>query len=338
MLKVAIVGAGSIGRVRATVIQQSPDCALNVVADVEESRATELAGAFRAQATTDLAVATHSPEIDVVVVCTPTKYHATTAIEALRHGKHVLCEKPLARTAAEAREMVDAASQSGSVLKTGFNYRYMAHVRKAKEILERGSLGPLYFVRSTFGHGGRPGYEKSWCTDQDLSGGGVLLEQGIHIIDLLRYLICEPVSVVAQMPRFFWNFPAVEDNCFALLKTSFQICEIHVSWTQWINKFSFEIFGRDGYLLLTGRDGHYGPQRLIWGKRQDNHGRPQEECFNFPLPDDSWRLEWNDFCEAIKTGRKPQGTAHDGLRALQIIAGAYESASQNKWVNVGEYF
>jgi len=335
MIGVAIIGAGNVGRIRASVIQRSPDCRLRIVADTEVSRAETLAREFGAKATGDWIELLDYPEVDIVLVCTPTKFHGEAARKSLLHGKHVLCEKPLARSVAEAEEMLSAAEQAGRILKTGFNYRHMAHVRKAKELVDAGALGPLYFVRCTYGHGGRPGYEKSWCTDQDLSGGGVLLEQGIHILDLVRYLLGEPAQVMAQIPRFFWNFPVVEDNCFLLLRTeSSQIAQIHVSWTQWVNVLSFEIFGRDGYLHLTGRDGHYGPQRLIWGQRQENHGRPKEQGFDFPASDDSWEQEWKEFLDAIRTKREPLGCAEDGLRALYLVEAAYRSAQSQEWVGV----
>jgi predicted dehydrogenase len=99
--------------------------------------------------------------------------------------------------------MFEVARASGRVLKTGFNYRHMAHVRKAKELLEAGLLGSLHFLRSRYGHGGRPGYENEWCTDAELSGGGVLLEQGIHIFDLVRHLLGEPAQLLARTRRFY---------------------------------------------------------------------------------------------------------------------------------------
>jgi predicted dehydrogenase len=335
MLRVAIIGAGNVGRIRASLIEHTPDCRLQIVADIDKAHAEDLAKRFRAEATTDCTAASSSSNVDIVVICTPTKFHAQAAKNALQHGKHVLCEKPLARSAAEAREIVVAAAQTRKILKTGFNYRHMAHVRRAKELIDAGALGELYFVRCRYGHGGRPGYEKSWCSDRDLSGGGVLLEQGIHILDLVRHLLGEPEHVLAQAPRFFWNFPDVEDNCFVLLRTaSSQIAQLHVSWTQWINIFCFEIFGRDGYLSLLGRDRHYGPQQLIWGQRQKNHGRPIEQRFDFAPPDDSWDREWSDFLSAVRTNREPMGSAVDGLQALHLVDAAYESARNQRWVDV----
>lgn len=333
MLKVAILGAGNVGRIRARVIQGRADCRVVMVVDVDQSRAHELARPLGAEASTDSTDAILSPNVDALVVSTPTKFHAEATRSALQNGKHVLCEKPLARSVAEAEEMVSAAECAQRVLKTGFNYRHMAHVRKAKEFIDQEVLGPLYFVRCIYGHGGRPGYETSWCTDQELSGGGVLLEQGIHMLDLVRHLFGEPLEVLAQAPRFFWNFPAVEDNCFLLLRSeSSQIAQVHVSWTQWVNTFLFEIFGHDGYLRLTGRDGHYGPQRLVWGKRNENHSRPKEEVFDFPGPDDSWQREWSEFLAAVRTRPLPMGSAEDGLRALHLVEAAYQSSQTQEWV------
>jgi predicted dehydrogenase len=271
------------------------------------------------------------------VICTPTKFHAPAALAALRAGKHVLCEKPLARSSMEAEEVVEAAETRGLVLKTGFNYRYMEHVRKTKDLIAKGAIGPLYCLRCRYGHGGRPDYEKHWCTDQELSGGGVLLEQGIHVIDLVRYLFDEPTQVLAETSRWFWDFPEVEDNCFLLLKTRQSLrAQVHISWTQWVNIFSLEIFGKDGYLQLSGRDGHYGPQRLIWGKRQLDHSRPKEEVFEFPAPDDSWNREWDDFIAAVQTGREPMGGGTDSMQALRLIDAAYESSRQQRWVEVSQ--
>jgi len=196
-------------------------------------------------------------------------------------------------------------------------------------------LGPIYFLRCRYGHGGRPGYENHWCTDLELSGGGVLLEQGIHIIDLVRYLLGEPAKVLSSTNRFFWNFRHVEDNCFLLIETSArQTAQLHVSWTQWTNLFSLEIFGRDGSLELTGRDGHYGPPKLVWSKRNPGHRRPEQEIFEYPAENNSWEREWVDFVNAIESGHQPLGNGEDGLRALEIVDAAYRSSQNQKWVEL----
>jgi predicted dehydrogenase len=334
MLAVAIVGAGHVGQIRSEVIRRSDRAVLAAVVDIDRARAEKLAQGTRAEVSTDWAAVVGRRDVNAVVVSTPTKFHVDVAIAALQAGKHVLCEKPLGRNVDEARRMFDAAQKSCRLLKTGFNYRHMSHVRKAKELLGASALGPLHFLRCRYGHGGRPGYEKEWCTDAQLSGGGVLLEQGIHIFDLVRHLLGEPSQLLAQTQRFYWDFPAVEDNGFCLLQTTHgQVAQIHVSWTQWVNLFELEVFGRDGYLRLAGRDGHYGPQRLIWGKRRPDHSRPEEQSFEFAA-DDSWALEWQEFCNAIGDGREPAGSASDGLRAQQCIEAAYQSAAQHSWISI----
>jgi predicted dehydrogenase len=335
MLSVAIIGAGRVGQIRAKAIRRAGRALLVVVADTDRERAEKIAEGTSAEVSSDWVSVVKRVDIDAIVVSTPTKLHSEVTIASLRAGKHVLCEKPLGRNVSEARQMFDTALVTGRLLKTGFNYRHMAHVRKAKELLEVGALGDLHFLRCRYGHGGRPGYEKEWCTDAELSGGGVLLEQGIHIFDLVRHLLGEPSQILAQTRRFYWNFPAVEDNGFCMLQTTGgQMAQIHVSWTQWVNLFELEIFGRDGYLRLEGRDGHYGPQRLIWGRRKPDHTRPLEEIFEFVAADDSWDREWHEFCEAIEEAKQPSGNASDGLRAQQLIESAYQSAAQHSWVAI----
>jgi len=332
VLSVAIIGAGRVGGIRAGVIRRSDRSLVTAVVDTDQARAEKVAEGTGVHVSSDWKSVVTRNDVDAVVVCTPTKYHAEVTILALQAGKHVLCEKPLGRNVREARRMFDAARVTGRLLKTGFNYRHMSHVRKAKELLDTGVLGDLHFLRCRYGHGGRPGYEKEWCTDAELSGGGVLLEQGIHIFDLVRHLLGEPSQLLAETQCFYWNFTAVEDNGFCILRTANgQVAQIHVSWTQWVNLFELELFGRDGYLRLEGRDGHYGQQRVIWGKRKPDHSRPVEELFEFVTPDDSWDREWREFHAAIEEAREPIGSASDGLRAQQLIEAAYQSASQHSW-------
>lgn len=335
MLCVAIVGAGGIGQIRARTISDSGWGQVSAVADLDPERARKVAQEFSAAHTTDWREAIFRPEVDVVVVSTPTKFHTEISVEALKAGKHVLCEKPLARTADEAGRIVQAARSAKRILKTGFNYRQMAHIRKAQELIKAQAIGAPYFLRSRYGHGGRPGYERHWCTDADLSGGGVLQEQGIHIVDLVRLFLGEPCAVLAETSKYFWAFPDVEDNCFCLFKTpTGQMAQLHVSWTQWKNILEIEIFGRDGYIRLEGRDGHYGPQRLTLGKRQPNHGRPVDEVFTFEDTPDSWSVEWQEFSALIRDSGQSIATAEEGFRTQQLVEAAYRSANQRSWVEI----
>lgn len=334
-LSVAIVGAGGIGRIRAQSVLESNQGRVLRVADVDRGRASELAALCSAAASVEWREAVSDPGVDAVIVSTPTKFHAEIAIQALEGGKHVLCEKPLARTVEESRRMVEAARRNKRVLMTGFNYRQMGHVRKAQELLKSGAIGPACFLRCRYGHGGRPRYEEHWCTDLDLSGGGVLQEQGIHMVDLVRVFLGEPARVLAETRRYFWNFPEVEDNCFCLFEApGGRLAQVHTSWTQWKNILEIEIFGRDGYLRLEGRDGHYGPQRLTWGKRQPSHGRPVEETFTFEGMESSWNCEWREFLGLVKAGAFSSEVARQGLETQRLVEAAYRSAREHAWIEI----
>lgn len=335
MTGVALIGAGRIGKIRARVIADTDSATLVAVADPCAESGKEIAAASGAKQFADWRGAIDSSNVDIVVVATPTIFHAEIAAAALAGGKHVLCEKPLARNVAEATKIVAAARASGRVLKTGFNYRHLPHVRKAKELIDSGELGRLMFTRCYFGHGGRPGFDEEWHTDPQSSGGGVLQEQGIHVMDLIRYLLGEPARVLGQRSTFFWKLRDIEDNCFCLFETETgQMAQVHVSWTQWTNAFEFEVFGQDGYVRLRGRDGHYGPPAITWAKRNADHSRPREQHIEFEQGDD-WRQEWAEFLAAIRERRVPLGSGQDGLCAQLMIETAYRSAAAGKWLAIG---
>ncbi|MDA4129241.1 MAG: Gfo/Idh/MocA family oxidoreductase [Thaumarchaeota archaeon] len=328
MLNVALIGAGRIGQIRADVIKRSSHARLVAVNDIDYGLA---AGVEPGGLASTMEAILYGKHIDAVVIATPTKFHSEIAIRALEASKHVLCEKPMGRNVTEARAMYFAAEAADRVLWAGFNYREMAHVRFAKDFVDRGLLGKLHFFQCRFGHGGRPHYKEEWCTQKELSGGGVLIEQGIHIMDLVRHLFGEPYQVVAQTDCLFHDFKDTEDNAFCLLNTNRGLVQIHVSWTRWENIFEIEIFGSKGFLRLEGRDGHYGPQKVIFGERQTDHSRPHEQKFDFPIKPDSWTLDWKAFELAIKTNTT---NMYSGIRAQELVAAAYSSAKSNAWVNL----
>jgi len=330
---VAIIGAGRIGAIRRDVIYNAGNAVVRVMADMDLQRAAEAARKTGAEASDNWQETVARKDIDIVIVSTYPKSHPEIAIAALRAGKHVLCEKPLGRTAEESQRMIDAAIETGLVLKPGLNYRHMAHVRKAKEILDSGALGPVYFMRSRFGNGGGPpGFEKVWRSSRDLTGPGLFQEQGIHVFDLFRHFVGEPDTVTAEVRRYFWDFDDnAGDNGFCTLTTSSgQVANFHISWTQWISIFEVEIFGRDGYMRLEGREKYYGPQRLILGRRKPDHSRPDEEIFEFGDVDRSWDLEWRHFLDVIKTGNGKTSDMLDGLYCQQMVEAAYKSAEEGR--------
>lgn len=265
-------------------------------------------------------------DLDTVVVCTPPHLHADITIAALESGKHVLCEKPLARTEEEARAMVQAAEQSGKVLKCGFNHRHHPGIQQVRRWVDEGALGDLMFIRCRYGICGRPGYEHEWRADPRIVSGGQLAEQGIHAIDLFRWFLGDPETAAALIGTNFWNVAPLEDNAHVLLRwPGGQVASLHASLTQWKNLFSFEVYGKDGYATAEGLGGGYGTERAKLGKR-DFHAPFSEQVIEYRGEDCSWHEEWREFLAAIADRREPLGSATDGLRALQIVNAAYAAA------------
>ncbi len=328
-MRVGIIGAGLQGRRRAPVLAGLPDTELVVVSAAETDSARRLAAEMDCEAAAGWRPVVERADLDAVVVCTPPDLHAQISIAAMRSGKHVLCEKPLARTLAEAEAMLTVAEQTGVLLKCGFNHRHHPGVQQARRWLEEGRIGKPLFVRARYGIGGRPGYEKEWRADPKVVGGGQLMEQGIHAVDLARWFLGEFSEVTAFIETAFWSIAPLEDNAFALYRTpDGAVASIHSSLTQWNNLFSFEVFGRDGYVTVAGLGGGYGTERVTYGKR-DFDAPFGEETIEYRGSDRSWLDEWKEFAAAIAENREPLGSARDGVEAIRLVLAAYEAADKS---------
>ena len=331
---IAIVGAGLIGNKRAAALHSVNGCALCWVADVDEQRAEVLAKQYDSQATTDWQCVVADGDVNIVIVSTVNKALAQIAISALKMGKHVLCEKPLGRNPQESQMILESAEKNSVVLKTGFNHRHHPAVAKAKQLTDKGAIGRILFLRCRYGHGGRPGYEKEWRADKDLCGGGELLDQGVHVVDLFRYFAGDFSEAFGYTRTCFWNMQ-VEDNAFALFSNhNGVVASMHTSWTQWKNIFSLEIFGSEGYLIIEGLGGNYGIETLRVGRRRSKGGPPDEQVIEFPGPDISWQEEWKEFIAAIEQNREPIGNGWDGYQANRMIQAVYESAQKSQVVKI----
>jgi predicted dehydrogenase len=334
MLRVAIVGGGLIGGKRAREVVRAPDTRLIAVVDKNLERAQALAQQYECRAQADWTTVTSSPEIDVVVVATTHQWLAPITIDALKHHKHVLCEKPLAMNAEQAEELVKCAASNGSWLKTGFNHRYHPAVWKANSLACSGQIGRILHIRCRYGHGGRMGYDREWRADVQQSGGGELLDQGVHAFDLFRWFLGSFQDIYAVLSNAFWQMP-VEDNAFCTLTTpTGQVASLHASWTQWKNLFSFEVFGTNGYLIAEGLGGSYGTERLIVGKRAAQFGKPEEHVLEYAGEDCSWSAEWKDFITAIRASRPPLADGYDGWQALRLVQAAYASARERRAISL----
>jgi len=274
-------------------------------------------------ALTDWREAVTRDEVDVVFVAATHDQLAPVATAAARAGKHVLIEKPGACRAEDLDSVAAAAQSTGVLVRVGFNHRYHRAFRKAREIYESGALGEMMFVRARYGHGGRPGYDREWRADPSISGGGELIDQGAHLIDLARWFLGDFPSVRGSARTYFWDMP-VEDNGFLLLETARgQVAFLHASWTEWKNLFSFEIAGRVGKLEINGLGGSYGTERLTWYKMSAEMGPPETLAWEYPMADDSWQVENAAFLEDIRLGRQPDPGIADAQAMLRVIQSVY---------------
>lgn len=321
-MNVGIVGCGLIGQKRARAL---PGGKLVATADLVAEKAKMLAQAVPgAEACPDWQKLVARSDVDVVIVATTNDALALVTLAAVDAGKHVLVEKPAARSAAELRPVIEAARRKGVRVRVGFNHRYHPAFLKARALLVEGRLGPLMFIRGRYGHGGRVGYDQEWRADPKLSGGGELIDQGVHMIDLARWFLGDFQHVEGFAHTYFWDMP-VDDNAFMLLRTAQQQAAwLHVSCTEWKNLFSFEIYGRNAKLHIEGLGGSYGVERLHYYQMLPEMGPPETTIWEYPRGDNSWSLEFAKFVEDIHLGREPAANLRDALAALEVVEKIYE--------------
>ncbi len=320
----AVIGCGLIGRKR--VHSLSPARVL-YTCDLDPARAADLAKIVPGcRAVADYQAVLADPAVDAVIVAVLNAALAPITLAAVKAGKHVLVEKPGALNAAELKQVQAAAAKTGAKVRIGYNHRFHPALQKAREIVDSGVLGPLMFMRGRYGHGGRKGYDREWRADPKLSGGGELIDQGVHLIDLASWFFGDFTTIEGHASTLFWDMK-VDDNAFLSLRTAAgQTAWLHVSCSEWKNLFSLEIYGRDGKLALDGLGGSYGPERLVYYKMLPQMGPPETTSFEFPAGDSSWQREMEAFSDDIRAGREPSPGLREGIRTLEIVETIYRSS------------
>jgi predicted dehydrogenase len=334
-VNIGIIGAGLQGKRRANALKQFNNDKLVVIADTDIKMAKTLAAEMHCQATDSWEEVTTRKDIDAVIICTPTYLHLPMGLSAVRNGKHVLCDKPLGRNPSESEGIVNAAKDGNVILGVGLNHRFHPAISRAHELVEKGFTGELDFIRCRYGHCGRPGYEKEWRGSADKAGGGQLLDQGVHVLDLIRWFMGDFKEVTGFITTRHWAISPLEDNAFALLRTGQgKVASLHVSWTQWKNLFSFEVFGKDGYVIVDGLGGSYGTEKLILGKRLLSSEPFKQEMIEFTSGDNSWYYEWENFVMSISNKKQPLACGNDGLQAINLAYAIYESSNSGRTVQL----
>jgi predicted dehydrogenase len=263
------------------------------------------------------------PDVDAVIISTTHNSLATISKACIESGKHVLVDKPAARSAKELEPVIAAWREKRVKVRVGFNHRYHPAIQEAKRLIDQNAIGPLMFIRGRYGHGGRLNYEKEWRADPELAGGGELLDQGMHLIDLSRWFLGEFPHVLGRVHTYFWQMP-VEDNGFMMLETAkHQTAWLHVSWTEWKNMFSLEIYGKDGKLQIDGLGGSYGVEQLTYFKMLPQMGPPETTTWQYPGEDQSWQEEIDEFAKDIREDRDCSPGLNDAHQALTVIEKIY---------------
>jgi predicted dehydrogenase len=324
-VRFAIVGCGLIGGKRAAAL---PRGSLTAVCDVVPERAAALA----AKAGPQCLATTSLPQLldtnpDAVIVSTLNASLGPVALACLQAGKHVLVEKPVTISLPEMDELVASARANNLLVRAGYNHRYHPAFQKARQIFESGVMGPLMFIRARYGHGGRVGYDKEWRSDPKQSGGGELIDQGVHLIDLAGWFLGEWAQIDGFVDTFFWDMP-VDDNAFLhLCNSSGQTAWLHASCTEWKNLFSFEIYGKFAKLHIEGLGGSYGVERLYHYQMLPEMGPPETLIHEFPRGDDSWALETRDFVEDIRSGRQPVPGLKEARSVMNVVDTVYRRSA-----------
>ena len=330
MLKIGIAGYGKIGRIRARELAKVQGVEVVAIYDIAKPEDISQKIAF-----CDSFEKLLEEDLDAVFICTYNNVLADYTCQALKSGKHVFCEKPPARTSEELKEVIDTEEKSNSILKYGFNHRYHYSVMEAKKLVDSGAMGKLIWLRGIYGKAGSIDYDKNWRNYKEYSGGGILIDQGIHMLDLMRYFSNQRFTQINSfVTTSYWNIKA-EDNAFAIMQSDKKVTAmLHSSATQWRHKFLLEMCFEEGYINLDGilsGTRSYAPEKLVVGRREFEDitfamGKPKERVTWFEN-DDSWKLEVEEFIGAIKNNSKIQnGTSQDAYETLRLVEEIYANS------------
>ena len=326
-IKVGVIGYGKMGQTRHTAIKE--DGRGEVIA-VSEPNLIESIGDIPNLSHEDII---NHPDIDVIVVSTPNFLNKELTIKALQAGKHVFCEKPPAFTGADVEEIKEAEKNSnGKKLMYGFNHRHHGSVIRMKELVDSGEFGKIIWMRGRYGKSVTEDYFSNWRAKKELSGGGILIDQGIHMLDLFLHLAGDFDSVKAEISNLYWNLE-VEDNAFVILRNSKTGIDasLHSTMSQWRHLFSLEVFLEKGYMVLNGlitSTMSYGEETLSIARNRSTAPAAtwKDEVKTQYVEDHSWRYEIEHFFNAIENDTAIKiGNSDDALKLMNIIDKIYES-------------
>ncbi len=324
---IGIIGFGKMGKIRFDAIKA--DGRGKIVKIYDPNKVQDLDQTLLASNEQEII---EDPDINLVFICTPNYLNKDFTIKSLKAGKHVFCEKPPAFNSKEVEEIIKVEQETTSKLMYGFNHRHHSSIQNIKGLIDSEKFGKILWMRGRYGKSVDEKFYDDWRSKKELAGGGILLDQGIHLLDLFLYLSGDFDEVKAFVSSLFWKLE-IEDNVFAMLKNNNTgiVASLHSTMTQWRHLFSFEIFLEKGYLVLNGLEttsGTYGDEVLTIAKNRSTAPAAtweDEERIVYQT-DLSWRNEIDHFFNAIEHNNPITiGNTTDALKLMKIIDKIYES-------------
>jgi predicted dehydrogenase len=325
-MKAIVIGYGYMGQIRRQVVEDLSH--IELVAICDQFLGPGDVGKYRYYSDYKEAISTENP--DIVFVCTPNSYSPDVCVYALEYGCHVFCEKPPGRDVHDIRRIRNCEqAHPGQKVMFGFNHRHHPAILEAKSIADAGRMGRILWLRGIYGKSGEDGFEQSWRNDPQLSGGGILLDQGIHMLDLFRFFCGDFSEIHGMLTTSYWDI-SVEDNAFVVLRNDVgQSAQLHSSATLWKHTFRLDIGLQEGYLSAQGllsKSGSYGRETLVIGRKSRSGGavgNPREEVVYFDR-DLSWELQVQELVKCIREDVPvTDSSTFDALRVMEIIDAVY---------------
>lgn len=326
-LRVGIAGYGIVGKRRHQFINEHPGLVVTAVCEQNfPAGYNAIAGVSCRSNYKDLL---EQEQLDILFVCLPNNIAAEVTIAGLEKGLHVFCEKPPGRDVGDIRRVIEVERKYPQLkLKYGFNHRYHDSVRQALRIIQSGAIGEIVNLRGVYGKSRIIPFSGGWRSKRELAGGGILLDQGIHMLDLMRLFCGEFDEVKSFVSNNFWKHD-VEDNAYALLKDSKgRVAMLNSTATQWQHKFNLEISLSKGYIELHGilsGSKSYGEEKIVIGKRDEesDNGQMESTVIKF-LQDNSWRDEIFEFADAVVNDKPIEsGTSQDAFETMKLVYSIY---------------
>lgn len=328
-LRCGIIGYGKMGRIRAEAILKGNYADIAWVCEKQEIDNFDLINSKLTNNEEDLF---NDEDLDIIFVCTINRFIPSLVIKSLNKGKHVFAEKPPGFTASDVEKIIEAENQSGKYCMFGFNHRHHESISKMKDKVSSGELGRILWMRGRYGKEVDHNYLKDWRVDPHMAGAGILLDQGIHMLDLMIYVAGQFDIVHSLISNLYWEIPGIEDNAFVLLKQKESgICaSFHSTMTQWRYLFSLEVFLEKGSLILNGlktSSGAYGDEILNIKYNLDvtDPNIQPDESYTYRV-NASWNTELRQFFNSVNTNSPIKiGNTKDALILMRHIDNIYAS-------------